>query len=142
MPLALIGMATVVAAIAVSPIAQADPDYEMFQSPSGSIRCHMTVNYKGTRYANCTVEDATYAVPPDQCQLPGTVHLPQFVLAQGNAPDLSCVSGSVNPPTTLDYGQTRSVGAITCSSEPSGVTCSDSSTGHFFQVSRDSYQLG
>jgi hypothetical protein len=44
---------------------------------------------------------------------------------------------------TLDYGQkTRSLGAISCDSEQSGVTCTDTSTGHFFQVSSDSYQVG
>jgi hypothetical protein len=43
---------------------------------------------------------------------------------------------------TLDYGQTKSVGVMTCASEPSGVTCTDTSTGHFFRVSRDSYELG
>jgi hypothetical protein len=43
---------------------------------------------------------------------------------------------------TLDYGQTRSVGTITCSSEPSGVACTDSSTGHFFRVSQESYDVG
>jgi hypothetical protein len=35
-----------------------------------------------------------------------------------------------------------SIGAITCDSEPSGVTCTNSSTGHFFRVSRESYELG
>jgi hypothetical protein len=44
--------------------------------------------------------------------------------------------------STLDYGQTRSVGVMICASEASGVTCTDTSTGHFFRVSRDSYQLG
>ena len=39
-------------------------------------------------------------------------------------------------------GQTKSVGLMTCASEPSGVTCTDTSSGHFFRVSRDSYELG
>jgi len=26
--------------------------------------------------------------------------------------------------------------------EPTGMTCTDSGTGHFFRVSRESYQLG
>jgi hypothetical protein len=38
--------------------------------------------------------------------------------------------------------QTQSAGSITCDSELSGVTCTDASTGHFFRVSRDSYQVG
>jgi hypothetical protein len=43
---------------------------------------------------------------------------------------------------TLDYGQASSAGTITCDSETSGVTCTDTSTGHFFRVSRESYKLG
>jgi hypothetical protein len=31
------------------------------------------------------------------------------------------------------------VRAITCGSEPYGVTCTDDSSGHFFRVSRESY---
>jgi hypothetical protein len=50
-------------------------------------------------------------------------------------------SGKYAPPV-LDYGQTHSIGTITCDTEPAGVTCIDSSTGHFFRVSRESYQLG
>jgi hypothetical protein len=46
------------------------------------------------------------------------------------------------PWPTLDYGQTRSLGAITCDSEPSGMTCTDAGSGHFFRLSRDSYQVG
>ena len=42
----------------------------------------------------------------------------------------------------LDYAQARSAGAITCSSEQSAMRCTDVSTGHFFRVSRESYELG
>jgi hypothetical protein len=45
-------------------------------------------------------------------------------------------------PAPLDYGQKRSIGAITCGSEPSGMTCTDASTGHFFRMSSESYDLG
>jgi len=42
----------------------------------------------------------------------------------------------------LNYGQARSAGTITCDSEPSGMTCTDSSTGHYFRMSRESNELG
>ena len=42
---------------------------------------------------------------------------------------------------TLAYGQTRSLGTITCDSEPTGITCTDSSTGHYFRISRETYEL-
>ena len=43
---------------------------------------------------------------------------------------------------TLAYGKTASAGTLTCDSETTGMTCTDSSTGHFFRVSWESYQLG
>ena len=43
---------------------------------------------------------------------------------------------------TLDYGQTQSVNTITCDSEPSGITCTDESTGHFITLSAESNTLG
>jgi hypothetical protein len=42
---------------------------------------------------------------------------------------------------TLNYGDTHTMGAITCDSEPAGITCTDTSTGHFFRLSRDSNEL-
>jgi hypothetical protein len=33
-------------------------------------------------------------------------------------------------------------GVMNCASEPSGVTCTDGSTGHYFHVSRDVLKLG
>lgn len=43
---------------------------------------------------------------------------------------------------TLAYGKTASAGTITCDSEPASMTCTDSSTSHFFRMSQESYQLG
>jgi hypothetical protein len=68
-----------------------------------------------------------------------------FKLDQGNPPYLVCHTGGViniPPKPTLEYGQTRSLDTITCDSEPSNMTCTDSSTGRFLRVSRESYQLG
>jgi len=142
--LALIATATAAAAIAIPATAQADPDYsdnQIFQSPSGNIRCNVSYTVKANPHADCTIQHSTYAAPP------GCEYLPwaQFELGQGESPNLSCVVGFRNPGAypTLDYGQkTRSFGAISCDSEPSGITCTDSGTGHFFRMSRESYQLG
>jgi len=41
----------------------------------------------------------------------------------------------------LRYGQTRSISPITCASQTSGVTCKDGGTGHYFFLSRDSYEM-
>lgn len=119
------------------------------RSPSGDVACNL---YEGNGFGSvyCDVVGQTWSPPtvPANCRFP---HGPVFVLEQrrddprpplidqcgpGNAginlqPDLQ----------TLDYGQARSVGAITCDSEPIGLTCTDASSGHSFQLSRDSYAL-
>jgi Family of unknown function (DUF6636) len=158
--LALIAFSTLAATITVPATAHADGNYRRFQSPSGDIRCVMLRNHDindpadfGKGEGTCQVEDPTYAVPPRQyvaaadgqlgfCFLSGWGS--QFSLPEGGPPRLDCVGGDVTslPVPTLEYGQALSFGAITCASEPSAMTCTDTGTGRFFRVSRDSYQLG
>jgi hypothetical protein len=138
--LTLITTATIAATIAVPATAHAVPD-DSFQSPSGNIVCILAGN--GEYGAACQVQQHTYAVPP-----PGECHLggwgSQIDLRPGKPPQFECVGGvlAVPPMPTLDYGQTRSAGPFTCESEPLGMTCTDGSTGHFFRIARESYQLG
>jgi hypothetical protein len=106
-------------------------------------------------YVSCEVRDHTWVAPAATCTGPyddaeraqsGGADGNEFPLIEGEPALLSCYwgAGRLSSPhkSTLDYGQTLSVGTITCDSETSGVTCTDSSTGHFFRVSRESYQLG
>ena len=65
----------------------------------------------------------------------------EFNVSQAKPANLCCYEG-VPGLKTLDYGQANSRGAITCDSELSGVTCTDTATGHFFRVSRENYELG
>ena len=67
-----------------------------------------------------------------------------YELHEGAPASIGCQGGMIvgSLPPVIDYGQARSVGTITCDVEPSGVTCTDISTGHFLRLSRDSYQLG
>jgi hypothetical protein len=122
------------------------PDQE-FQSPSGNIVCNLAVALDGA--AHCEIRDHTWVAPvssytgnPCDFNFGGLI----FGLFPGKAAGVSCYQGasSFNTPgvQTLDYGQTRSMDTITCDSEPSDMTCTDSSTGHFFRVSGESYQLG
>jgi hypothetical protein len=150
-----IATAAAAAAIASPATAQAEPS-KMFQflTPSGNIACHMDDRTDGTGYAWCKVRDHDWAVPASgYCQaayLPGAIGEPgddDLQLSQGNAPCLGFVMSQIfftgeYAPSTLDYGQRHTVGTITCESAPSGVTCTDTNTGHFFRVSRESYRLG
>lgn len=115
-----------------------------FQTPDGNIACSMGPSTTdGLSFAGCEIGNHTYVAPPT----PPNCHLAygdRFTLVQGSPPVLDCHGDTIRVPglATLPYGQTRSSGPITCDSEATGVTCTDSSTGHFFRVSPDSYQLG
>ena len=65
-------------------------------------------------------------------------------LKPGSAPEVHCHGDTIFDPgmPTLDYGRKRSAGPITCESQPAGVTCTDSGTGHFFRMSRETLELG
>ena len=138
--LALIGTATIAATIGVTGTAHADIKVD-FRSPSGDILCVMARDHDGKGGVACQVLNHTYPQPPlPGCPLGGR----EYDLDQGSPASLGCQGGLIvdPPPPTLDYGQTASVGTITCDVEPSGVTCTDGSTGHFMRLSRESYQLG
>jgi hypothetical protein len=128
--------ATVTAALALAPPAQAD-SYS-FQSPSGNIACML-----GAYGVACDISDYTYQPPPPPQFCPqhwGN----RFALEPGQPAALHCHGDALLPAgqPTLDYGQSKSAGTFTCTSELSGVRCADSSSGHYFRVSRDSFDLG
>jgi hypothetical protein len=114
-----------------------------FQSPGGNIACTLGPSTTdGKSIATCDIGDHTYAPPP----VPADCHLgwgDRFSLQQGDPAMMECHGDTLRIPglSTLNYGQTFSAGPITCDSESAGMTCTDSSTGHFFRVSSSSYQL-
>jgi hypothetical protein len=136
--LALIAMAAATACIALPATAQARVDPPDFQSPSGNVLCFMNGDSPFI-VAQCYVSNHAYVLPTGDCS--GKV---DFVLQPGQPPQGECGGdpGAWPAPPTLDYGQTKSAGPLTCDSEPSGITCTDSGTGHFFRAADDSYQLG
>jgi Family of unknown function (DUF6636) len=112
-----------------------------FRSPSGNINCSLSAP-GGDIAARCEVVNHAWAAPP----LEPECHLnwgDRFELTQGNNAAFDCYGQefpAVNE--TLAYGQARSLGTITCDSEYTGMTCTDCSTGHYFRISRDTYELG
>jgi hypothetical protein len=128
------------AAVLVSAPARADTFYQ-FQSPSGNIDCGMG-SLGNKAFASCEITDHTWVAPPrpDRCE---GAWGSRFTLYQGTAPALVCSSdtlrGSGLP--TLSYGSNWPVNPLTCISEPAGMTCTDASTGHYFSLSRDTYEL-
>jgi len=67
----------------------------------------------------------------------------RFKLEQGGEAVFDCYAQELPAlDHTLGYGQAQTVGAITCASEPSAMTCADGSTGHYFRISREAYEVG
>jgi hypothetical protein len=112
-----------------------------FQSPSGNITCALS-SYGGDDSVECGVAEHDWVAPPQE---PGC-HLnwgSRILLNQPAGALFACYGQELPAPErTLGYGSTWSVGAITCDSETAGMTCTDSSTGHYFFVSRQTWRLG
>ncbi|MFY9920658.1 MAG: hypothetical protein WAL26_20030 [Mycobacterium sp.] len=124
------------------------PEDHDFVTPSGNIACSIYADSSGV---NCEVREHTWVVPASTTGPYGRAcdfnfGGLEFYVSQAKPAKLGCYEGAskFGAPglKTLDYGQTYSHGAITCNSELSGVTCTDTSTGHFFRVSRENYELG
>jgi hypothetical protein len=136
------------AAIGSAESAQANPYSEQFQSPSGDISCNL-VNYPptdklgfGKNFVQCDIVNQSWVPPrpppPDRPDATST-----FLLIRGQAPIVGYSPGTVGDGSPmLDSAQAPSAGAITCRSEQSAMKCTDNSTGHFFRVSPESYELG
>ena len=141
--LVLIATAIAAATIGLAGIAHADDEID-FQSPSGDVICAMAqsqdTSEHGKGWVLCQVLNHTYPQPPlPDCPVGGR----DYELHEGAPASVGCQGGLIvgSLPPAIDYGQTRSIGTITCDVEPSGVTCTDRSTGHFLRLSRDSYQV-
>jgi hypothetical protein len=117
-----------------------DPgDSAFFSSPSGNISCAITPESDGLN-AVCELKDRSF--PPDP--RPASCPYPypwaeQFVaITSTGASSGACVGDVLVPPVsnTLPYGQNVTDGSYTCSSAEAGVTCTDTTTGNGFEVSR------
>jgi hypothetical protein len=151
--LVTIALATVATAIVLPATAQADDAYQQFSSPSGNVRCLMIGENGPAPIAMCQISDFTYSIPQgaavqqdgSPCE-PNTVSGRDIRVDQGKQAYVTCSYSAIGSGfgqwPALAYGQTRSLGALTCDSEPLGMTCTDGGTGHFFRISRDSYQVG
>ncbi|WP_081287658.1 DUF6636 domain-containing protein [Mycobacterium asiaticum] len=136
--LALIAVLAAATLLAIPATAHADSKY--FQTPSGNIFCILD-----SSGAACDISEYTYTPPPPpEC----AQHISwgsRFRLSPGKPGTIECHGDTLKLPgePTLNYGQTISAGSITCASgEQTGVKCTDSNGGHYFRVSRDSFNLG
>lgn len=108
-----------------------------FATPSGNITCAMTAD--GTR---CDVLERTWQIPPKpaDCLLDygsGTI------LQPGQPGQLLCAGNTVADPSlpVLAYGETVRFAGVECASRQTGVRCTDTASGHGFEVARAAYQV-
>lgn len=124
------------------PVPDIRPAIGPFQSPSGNIQCTMFTHTDGQNEARCEVAVHNWQAPPrnDICQLDWGS---RFELPQDGRGGFACYNSNLPAPQeTLAYGQGRQLGTLVCISQPSAMTCTDTATGHFFRVSRETYDLG
>ena len=135
--------AAAIAATLNASVAQADPPSD-FKTPSGNIYCQMQPNGDGVAAVMCEGGGPEAGPEPDCAE-----HMQwgdRLSITQGQAPESHCHTDTIRSneaqAPVLVYGQTKSIGTITCDSETTGLTCTDASTGHYFTMSREANTLG
>ncbi len=125
------------AAIAGPTIAQ---DYITFQSPTRNITCGMFADdYPGAR-CDMTQLTPSYTTRPSDCDLEWGSSF--WIGGGARTGEVACVGDVVGSPpfAVLNYGQSVSLGGVTCRSERTGMTCNNGS-GHGFSLSRARQRL-
>ena len=115
-------------------------DLLFFRAPSGNIGCMIaTGDYAVVR---CDLRDLTPSnlSPPPNCDL-GWGNSFEIGLSDRKG-YLACVSDSVMDPgaVTLGYGDTISLGGFDCTSEKTGMTCTNPA-GHGFTIAKAKQSL-
>ena len=144
------GVCTAIAAamIGFAPSSHASPYSVQFQSPSGDISCNLVsvppddLHSFPKNFVQCDIANHSWVPPqpppPDRPDATST-----FLLVRGETPILGYSPGTVGDGSPiLDSPQIRYAGSIACHNEQSAMHCADTSTGHFFRVSPESYELG
>jgi hypothetical protein len=144
---AVAGTAIAAAAIGLAGSAHANPFSAQFELPSADISCNL-VNQPPTdthslpnNFVQCDIVNQSL-VPPRPPPDGRPEATSTFLLKRGQLPILGYSPGTLAAADQADYSQPVSGGSIICTSEQSSVRCTDISTGHFFRVSRESYELG
>lgn len=151
--------AVITAAVAVAllhaPVAGADEvlDYE-FGDPSKNIACSLKYWPPGTRGSDtalntvqCWSAQQAWTGPRDTGgTLPCAPSGYTFMLRESGTPEVHCFNEFETSPTiysVLEYGQSRTAGAIMClsSPDPTGMTCTNTNSGNSFRISYDSFEL-
>ena len=135
-------MKLVVAAAAVGTLGwlglpTAGADLVGFTSPSGNIGCIL-----GDGTVRCDVAERDWAPPPRPSDCPDFTDYGQGITLDttGSASFVCAGDTALGSGPALPYGQFEAGGGVSCTSEPSGMRCSNSD-GHGFTISRQDYTL-
>ena len=122
-------------------VAHADDLYQ-FQSPSGNIACVMAALSGTTPEVACEIVERTWNPPAKPATCDGDWG-DRITLQQGATPALTCHTDTTRGLglPALAYGTAHTLAGLTCASDEAGITCTDSTTGHYFSLSRDAYEL-
>lgn len=129
--------AAAVGAISCLGLPTAGADLVGFTSPSGNIGCILS---DGT--VRCDVAERDWAPPPRPSDCPDfTDHGQGITLGTTGRASFVCAGDTtLGSGPGLPYGQFEAGGGVSCTSEPSGMRCSNSD-GHGFTISRQDYTL-
>jgi hypothetical protein len=108
--------------------------YEMFESETGNIACALS-----DTGARCDIAQKSWSPPPkpSDCDLDWGMSLSvedgpgQFVCAGDTVRSMSA--------PVLEYGDRAVVGSFACDSASTGVTCTNTETGHGFMVAKGEF---
>ena len=133
----LVVAAAAVGAIGCLGLPTAGADVVGFTSPSGNIGCILA---DGT--VRCDVAERDWAPPPRPPGCPDFTDYGQGITlgTTGRASFVCAGDTTLGSGPALPYGQFEAGGGVSCSSEPSGMRCSNSD-GHGFTISRQDYTL-
>ncbi|MCG7582805.1 DUF6636 domain-containing protein [Mycolicibacterium sp. OfavD-34-C] len=133
----LVVAAAAVGAIGCLGLPTAGADLVGFTSPSANIGCILA---DGT--VRCDVAERDWAPPPRPSDCPDFTDYGQGITLDTTGPASFVCAGdtALGSGPALPYGQFEAGGGVSCTSEPSGMRCSNSD-GHGFTISRQDYTL-
>ena len=131
------------ATVPLSPTAAAST-WEQWVSPSGEIFCGIAVFDAGDGIAECELDYRAWRPPPRPENCVGGYYGDRIVLLSGKPAAFECYGDTLHDTglPILGYGESVSVGSFTCVNEAAGTTCTDNTTGHYFMIGPDTYELG
>jgi hypothetical protein len=111
-----------------------------FQNSSGNVSCNL-----GGGSAACEISNRAYTppTPPPACAQ-HSAWGDRVSLAQGGTVQIDCHNDTLHVPgaQVLANGQSLSSGSLSCTADSATMRCTDSSTGHYFFLSPNSFQEG